>query len=44
MSFRSDWRPAASSAEPEAFVISRSLWMGDPLDSRSEGAGRTGKG
>jgi hypothetical protein len=35
-SFLSDWWPATSSAESEAFVISRRYEMGDPL-APSEG-------
>jgi hypothetical protein len=35
-SFRSDWR--------EAYVISNSYGMGDPLASRFEKAGRTAEG
>jgi hypothetical protein len=47
MSFLSDWWPATSSAESEAFVISRCYEMGDPL-APSEGVpcrpGVEGKG
>jgi hypothetical protein len=40
-SFLSDCRPATSSAESEAFVISWSYGMGDPLaPSEARGTGR----
>jgi hypothetical protein len=41
MSFLSDWWPATSSAESEAFVISGCYEMGDPLPrAQSRGTGR----
>jgi hypothetical protein len=40
-SFLSDWWPATSSAESEAFVISRCYEMGDPLaPNEVRGTGR----
>jgi len=43
-SFLSDWRPATSSAESEAFVISTSYGMGDPLAPSEVEESREGGG
>jgi hypothetical protein len=43
-SFLSDCRPATSSAESEAFVISRSYRMGDPLAPSEVEGNREGGG
>ncbi len=44
MSFLSDWWPATSSAESEAFVISRRYEMGDPLAPSEAEGNREGGG
>ena len=49
MSFLSDWWPATSSAESEAFVISGCYEMGDPLapsevEGNREGGGLSASG
>ena len=49
MSFLSDWWPATSSAESEAFVISGRYEMGDPLapsevEGNREGGGLSASG
>jgi hypothetical protein len=44
MSFLNDWWPATSSAESEAFVISRCYEMGDPLAPSEVEGNREGGG
>jgi hypothetical protein len=44
MSFLSDWRPATSSAESEAFVISGRYEMGAPLAPSEVEGNREGGG